>query len=222
MFDLQTILSVAAVVVPIITIVLTCIQIWQANKLKLLDRRLRVWGIVSGLMNLCKDYRNSLEEELTIGDGGNKIDFIFMTNNTFLHEITPAIDSPFEEGPHQDLLKKLEEMKSLSFEAEIIFRHKEAQLVSEFIDRYQKNLFRRYQYQRLLKKIDEHAADINLNNGVPYSQIEKLTTDTREPIYRNNLNDSTHELFATYDELTQNSVAKKIQHQMRVLIRPLH
>lgn len=222
MFDLQTIQSVATVVVPIITIVLTCIQIWQANKLKLLDRRLRVWGIVSGLMNLCKDYRNSLEEELTIRDDGNKLNFVFMTNNTFLYEITPAIDSPFEEGPHQDLLKKLEEMKSLSFEAKIIFRHKEARLVSEFIDRYQKNLFQRYLYQRLLKKIDEDAANPNLNNGVPYSQIEKLTTDAREPEHRNQLNDSTHKLFATYDELTQNSVAKKIQNQMRVLIRPLH
>ena len=135
--------------ISIIAIILTFIQILLSNKQSLFDRRLDLYMKSRGLYELWKEHR----EQLLCYDKNEKIAandllFTFLTNNSFLYEVKPVIDTLLENLENrQKFLLKIEELKTLNEEIKFVFKGSEKEVVSSFINNYHKLLFVMFQYQ---------------------------------------------------------------------------
>lgn len=189
--DWNFIFSVLTGVTAIIALVLTLVQIKSSNKQSLFDRRVRAYLITDGLVSLYKENINIFEKDFK-DQPFFEVDYIFclLTNNTYLEEISKAINAPLEEPGHRNLLIKREEMKQLALEVELIFKGIIKDDVSRFILAYQDLLFKMYQYQILLNKMNEYSQ--KFKKSLEESQKEMNEPELREKLFEafNNLNNA--------------------------------
>ena len=127
-------LSLITGLTAVIALVLTLMQIRLSNKQSLFERRLECYLKIDGLMQLYKENQKLLETErkdepLFAVD----LEFLWLTNNTYLEEASEAIKKPLENPEHKKFLVKREELKKLSAEAELIFKGRSAKTISCFI-----------------------------------------------------------------------------------------
>ena len=154
--------SVITAVVAIIALVQTKQQIKLSNKQYLFDNRVEHYLIAKGLIQLYESNKTLLT--VKNNEPSFAIDFIFaqMTNNTFLEKITDVIAHPLENPYHKEFLIKIEIMKDVSVKIKFIFGGKFATLLGNYVLCYQELLFKMYQYQILLNKMQKSAQDFNL------------------------------------------------------------
>lgn len=101
----------------IITIIATLIALWQthkqikiSNKQYLFDKRLGKYLFVKVLLELYKDnesYTDDPDDEVIIVDS----QFIILTNNNYLKDITCIINDPKNNDFKNNFLVKIEELK---------------------------------------------------------------------------------------------------------------
>lgn len=103
--------SVVTAVVAIAALIQTHKQIKLSNKQHLFDKRIENYIIATGLIQLyrsnCSVINNEKDEPIL----SNDFDFKLLTNNTYLEQISCAIDNPLKEPSHKELLIKLENLK---------------------------------------------------------------------------------------------------------------
>ena len=139
------------------------------------------------------------------------IDFIFaqMTNNTFLEKITDVIAHPLENPYHKEFLIKIEIMKDVSVKIKFIFGGKFATLLGNYVLCYQELLFKMYQYQILLNKMQKSAQDFNLT-------LDKAQEAVGEKQQREELQKAMEDLKQAYDVLIKEDVEEKIEKQIKL------
>lgn len=204
--------SVITAVIAIVALIQTSRQIRLNNKQHLFDRRLDIYLKIDGLVSLYKEHRNTLEsknedEPLLAAD----LDFIWLTNNSYLESITGAISEPLVEPQHKEFLIKREELKQLSAEAELVFKGNAASDIRDFIFCYEELLFGLYQYQIIIEKMKEYS------NFKPHkATLEQTQEGVGEPEHRKKLLSVYDELKEAYIIIEKNDVIRKLKKQIKL------
>lgn len=200
--------SVITAVVAIIALVQTKQQIKLSNKQYLFDNRVEHYLIAKGLIQLYESNKTLLT--VKNNEPSFAIDFIFaqMTNNTFLEKITDVIAHPLENPYHKEFLIKIEIMKDVSVKIKFIFGGKFATLLGNYVLCYQELLFKMYQYQILLNKMQKSAQDFNLT-------LDKAQEAVGEKQQREELQKAMEDLKQAYDVLIKEDVEEKIEKQIK-------
>lgn len=201
--------SVITAVVAIIALVQTKQQIKLSNKQYLFDNRVEHYLIAKGLIQLYESNKTLLT--VKNNEPSFAIDFIFaqMTNNTFLEKITDVIAHPLENPYHKEFLIKIEIMKDVSVKIKFIFGGKFATLLGNYVLCYQELLFKMYQYQILLNKMQKSAQDFNLT-------LDKAQEAVGEKQQREELQKAMEDLKQAYDVLIKEDVEEKIEKQIKL------
>lgn len=209
LYDWNFWFSVITGLTAIIALVLTFIQLHLSNKQSLFDRRLECYLKMDGLFQLYKENQKHFEgerkdEPIFAVD----LEFLWLTNNTYLEEVGGSIKKPLENPGHKKFLIKREELKKLAIEAELVFKGSEAKDISLFILAYERLLFKMYQYQIILGKLHEYAEQY-------HSTLSDAQKGIDEPSYRNNLLEAYTELKTVYLQVEKNSAIKKLKKQIK-------
>ncbi len=183
-------------------------QIRISNKQQLFDRRLKVYMLANGIISLCKENYKWLSEKRE-AKPQLTIDIVFMcfTNNAYMESQYQAVKYPLEQPFHNEFLKKREELRSMAMEFELIFKGNTALRYSDFLRDYEKSLSVMYQYQIIIKKMDEE------NSERPRT-LEDLAQQFSEKEYRDKLYDALDKLRESYDAVAQEKVEKKLRKQL--------
>jgi len=210
MVDWNLFFSIITVIVAIIALFQTSHQIRLSNKQHLFDRRLKSYLRANGLVNLCKDnyiHLQSKNNEEPFFQ--NDTVFSLLTNNTYMYQQIEVLEHPLEQPYQVEFLKKCEELKNLSEELKLYFEGKASEQYSSFVFAYENALFRMYQYQILLCKMQEQ------NQKSPMT-LEKAQNNFDESKYRKNLFASFDDLREKYDILINEKADDKIKRQLKL------
>ena len=203
-------LSLITGLTAVIALVLTLMQIRLSNKQSLFERRLECYLKIDGLMQLYKENQKLLETErkdepLFAVD----LEFLWLTNNTYLEEASEAIKKPLENPEHKKFLVKREELKKLSAEAELIFKGRSAKTISCFISDYEQLLFKMYQYQILLNNMRNYSEQFK-------ATLEMAQKGVNETAYREKLLHAYANIKMAYLQVSQNHVMEKLKNQIKL------
>lgn len=192
----------------VVALVISVVQIRMSNRQQLFARRLFLWTKARGLMELCGSNRCFLEKRDDGPEFSNKHIFLLLTNNSFLCDIGPAISHTLEQEWQLPLLSKLEEIRELSFEAKMIFRKAPAEALSDFISSYGALLRSMYQYQIMLRNLQETSEQLKID-------LDRSIEITGESEQREALYESRTRLLISMDRLTP-KIVKKINSKCRL------
>ena len=203
-------LSLITGLTAVIALVLTLMQIRLSNKQSLFERRLECYLKIDGLMQLYKENQKLLEAEqkdepLFAVD----LEFLWLTNNTYLEEASEAIKKTLENPEHKKFLVKREELKKLSTEAELIFKGRSAKTISCFISAYEQLLFKMYQYQILLNNMRNYSEQFK-------ATLEMAQKGVNEIAYREKLLHAYANIKMVYLQVSQNHVMEKLKNQIKL------
>ena len=135
------------------------------------------------------------------------MEFVWLTNNSYMEQVAKAIEHPLEKPYHQEFLTKREHLRTLATEIELIFNGKEAINYAEFVSCYERTLFKMYQYQIALNSIDKE----NEKHLMP---TEAFQGSSPEREIREDLFSEIKELKEAYTILINEKVDEKIRRQL--------
>lgn len=204
----DTIASCIAALAAVIALLISLRQGRMSNRQSLFDRRLKIWLTVDKLMELYRNNSMQLkqddEPQLAVS-----LNFMWLTNTTFLQEITPSISHVHDSEYQLKLHLKLDEMKSLSTEAIYVFKGKPKELLADFLDVYRSLLLAMYQYQIALDEMESNSKKFGWT-------LEEAVVGVGEKRYRVALYDAENRLAAAYEQLDNKRVLGKIRRQIRL------
>lgn len=199
--------SVAAVV----AIGVSVHQIRLSNKQQLFERRLKAYMMANSIISLCKEnYVFLSEKRKAEPQFANDLVFVWLTNNTYMEGQAEAIEHPLEQPFHKELLKKREELRNMAMEFEFIFKGNVASLYGNFLRDYENALAVMYQYQIIIKKMEEE-------NGKHPNTSEVLSKMFSEEEYRDRLYDALGKLQVSYDTVSQEKNDKQLRKQLALI-----
>lgn len=208
--DWNFLLSVITIIVASYALIQTHHQMKLSNKQHLFDKRMENYLIAMGLIQLyrnnCKDFDEEKDEPIF----ALKSYFIWLTNNTYLEEITTAIDNPLKNPGHKEFLIKLEKLKEVGTKIKFLFSDNASDALGDFVFSYQELLFSMYQYQILLNKMYEINKDHKLS-------LEEIQQKLGEPKHRLKLQRAFQNLKQADDLLKKKNVEEKIKNQIKLL-----
>lgn len=158
---LSLVFSIVTAVIAIIAVVISIIQIKKSNKQALFERRLKTYLTVKWMKALCDE--NESISKTYLDDAKNEplseIDllFVWMTNCSALEEIQSAINHTLEADFQRKYLLKMEELRNLSEEAQLIFPNNIGNELANFIFYYEEMLVSIYKYQIAINKIEKEC-----------------------------------------------------------------
>lgn len=201
--------SVVTAVVAIIALIQTQQQIKLSNKQNLFDKRIENYIIATGLIQLyrsnCMYFNNEKDEPIFTADS----EFTWLTNNTYLEQITPAIENPLKEPSHKELLIKLENLKNVDAKIKLLFSGKASVLLGDFVLRYQELLFAMYQYKIILDKMEKVAEDYKLT-------LEESQQRVKEKQHRIKLQKAFENLKQADSMLKKENAEEQIKKQIKL------
>lgn len=199
--------SVAAVV----AIGVSVHQIRLSNKQQLFERRLKAYMMANSIISLCKEnYVFLSEKRKAEPQFANDLVFVWLTNNTYMEGQAEAIEHPLKQPFHKELLKKREELRNMAMEFEFIFKGNVASLYGNFLRDYENALAVMYQYQIIIKKMEEE------NEKHPNTS-EVLSKMFSEEEYRDRLYDALGKLKVSYDTVSQEKNDKQLRKQLALI-----
>lgn len=203
-------LSLITGLTAVIALVLTFIQIRLSNKQSVFNRRIECYLKIDGLMDLCKKNQKLLEK-----DREDKpifavdLEFLWLTNNTYLEEVSEAIKNPLENAGQKKLLVKLEELKKLALEVDLIFKGRKKSDFSFFILSYEQLLFKMYQYKILLAGLHKYSEQY-------HATLEDAQKALNEPNERKELLNAYAKLKKAYSRVEKNNSMERLKKQIQL------
>lgn len=203
-------ISVVSASVAIVAVMYTRKQINSSNKQVLLDKRIENYIIATGLIQLyrsnCSVINNEKDEVMIL----NYYNFNLLTNNTYLEQITCAIDNPLKGPMHKELLIKLEDLKVVATKIKFLFSGDVSNLFGDFVLCYQELLFEMYKYQIIIEKINKENENHKLT-------LEEIAQKIGEKEYRDKLKEAFDNLKQADSGLKKENVEEQIKKQIRLL-----
>lgn len=204
-------LSVITAATAVVALILTFLQIRISNKQSLFDRRLAVFIKIDGIVKL---YTENIVLLQPSKDNNPifSVDYVFacLTNNSYLEEVGGVIQTPLKNPLHKQFLKKLEDIKQLAVEAELVFNRKNAsKVVCSFVTDYERLLFSMYQYQILLNNMKEYSKDFQ-------ATLEDSQKGVREPEHRKSLLSAYDAIKNSYELIVQSNALEQLKNQIKL------
>ena len=205
--------SIITAFIAIIALLQTHKQIKISNKQFLFDKRLSKYLLANGLLELYKDnatlldYTDHLDEEPIIVD----YQFINLTNNNYLKDITCIIKEPKNNDFKNNFLVKIEELKKLSNEIKFLFHVNSGVLLGNFIMEYQNVLMELYKYQIVLDSMVND--NIPRKNKPPYNELQKNYDELKR---RYRLYDAIDDLKKSYHEVVSKKIVNEIEKSIKL------
>ena len=205
--------SIITAVIAIIALFQTHVQIKISNKQFLFAKRLDKYLLAKGLLELYKDNEKLLDYNSCPDDEAIIVDyqFINLTNNNYLKDITCIINEPKNNDFKNAFLVKIEELKGLSTEIRFLFPNKNGQLLENFIMKYQNILMELYKYQIIL--------DLMMNDAIPRknkSTYIELQKEYGELEHRHRLYNAINELKKSYYDVLDKKAINKIEKSIKL------
>lgn len=201
--------GIVTAIVAIVAIMQTRKQIYLSNKQILFDKRIENYIIATELIQLyrsnCSIINNEKDEPMLTND----YNFTLLTNNTYLEQITSAIDNPLKEPTHKELLVKLEGLKHVGTRIKFLFSDDAAILLGDFVLCYQELLFAMYRYQIIVGKIIKENENHKLT-------LEEIVDKVGEKKYRVKLQDAFDNLKKADSIIKKENVEEQIKKQIRL------
>ena len=137
----ENLFSILTLIIASIALLQTHKQIKISNKQNLFNKRVDNFLIIDGLIKLYEENKNLIE--IKENNVFLEVTTLFMglTNNTYLKDIGTIIKEVENEEIRQKFLIKLEEMKKLSLEHQLLFNGNNIKYIEKFVIEYQ-NLLR--------------------------------------------------------------------------------
>lgn len=208
---IELIINLGAVLTGIIAIFISVGDRKLSNKQVLFDKRARVYSEATAFVNLFKQNEKNVKEMVEKKKFLRAIDlfFSYLTNNRYLENTNKCLSEPLGSEAHKDFLVKLEDIKSLSLEIELIFKEEDAKLLSDFILAYGETLFAVFQYHILFEKMRSYS--------VKYiKDIEEVYEIFDESTYRNNLLEDLNKLIDKYNILMNDDRLETIKKSIKL------
>lgn len=200
--------SIITAITAIIAVFLSWKQTRLSNKQHLFELRLNTYMVVVGLIELYKTNRERLEKvDWSKPQFANDFEFLWLTNNSYMQEQIEVMNHPLEQPYQKEFLKKLEELRLLAKEIQLIFTGKEIIMYADFVIAYQEVLFKIYQYQIVINKIKEE------NQRQP-TELAVLQKRIGEEKYRTDLATVMENLRQKYIVIVENKPDEKIRKQI--------
>lgn len=209
MSDWALAFSCLTAVAALVALVFSGWQIRQGNKQRLFDRRIKVWSISRGLLELYGKERIRLAKCNNEPEFSNGLQFAWLTNNSFLYEVSDVMSYVLAKNERKAFLQKMEEIKEVAAEASLIFTRRIARYLSEFVYKYQVLLFAMYQYEIALNNMENYAGEFQWT-------LEKAAGELNEEEFRNAVYDARDELRRAYDAFNEKEISKRIERQIRL------
>lgn len=205
--------AIITAVIAIIALFQTHVQIKISNKQFLFDKRLDKYLLAKGLLELYKDNEKLLDYNSCLDDEAIIVDyqFINLTNNNYLKDVTCIINEPKNNDFKNAFLVKIEELKGLSTEIRFLFPNKNGQLLENFIMKYQNILMELYKYQIILDLMMDDA--IPRKNKPTYIELQK---EYGELEHRHRLYNAINELKKSYYEVLDKKAINKIEKSIKL------
>ena len=209
-FDWAILSSCVSAVATVVALFLSVRQIRLSNKQALFDRRIPIWVVTKGLLELCRENERSLKGRSEGPQLALDLDFIWLTNNAFLCEAGPAANHPLEAEHQKLLLTKLEELKRFALEARLAFRGAPSGAISGFLTDYQELLLAIYRYQVLMDAVKKNAQRFNW-------PLEQSCEKTGEPKRRKELFAAFDAIAVSYGVINEDKMLETIEKQIRLV-----
>ena len=205
--------SIIAAIIAIIALLQTHKQIKISNKQFLFDKRLNRYLFAKGLLELYKDNENLLDYADYTDDEAIIVDFQFinLTNNNYLKDITCIINEPKNKDFKINFLIKIEELKELSNEIRFLFQNKSGLLLGNFIMKYQNVLMEFYKYQIVLDLM--MSDNFPRKNKPTYNELQK---QYGELDHRHRLYNAIDDLKNSYYEVVNKKIINKIEKSIKL------
>ena len=206
------ILSILSIVASFTALVLTAQQTRLNNKQHLFDRRLKNYKIVMGILSLCKQNYSHIDNAISSAQNepcfyAENL-FIWLTNNTYMEKQSCAIKQLLEEPAHKEFLIKLEELRDISTEIDLIFNCQvSAKKIGAFILAYADALMGLYKYQMIIERMNAE----NKKNPMTLEKAQKLVSENS---HRNELLEVLMDLLVKYDAASQQEVDEELRKQI--------
>lgn len=199
--------------IAIIALLQTHKQIKISNKQYLFDKRLSKYPLANGLLELYNDNENLLDYTDYLDDKPIIVDsqFINLTNNNYLKDITCIIKEPKNDEFKNNFLVKIEELKKLSNEIKFLFHDNSGVLLGNFIIEYQNVLMELYKYQIVLDSMMND--NIPRKNKPPYNELQKNYGELK---HRHRLYNAIDNLKKSYNEVVSKRVINKIEKSIKL------
>lgn len=206
---MESVFSIITAIIAIISLIFAGIQIKMSNKQHLFDKRVNSYIKSKGILELYNLNKNLLsvdnrKDEAIVVD----MQFICLTNNSFLKDITEIIEYPNNNDLHTKFLLKLEEIKEISEKVKFLFNGEKGIILSDFIFQYEELLLGLYKYQLI--------QNMMINNNFSkkdYAELQKIYGESshREKLYKcyNNIEKS-------YKTLCETNTIKKIEQAIKL------
>lgn len=200
--------SIITAGVALCALFISCQQMALSNKQCLFERRLKVYMLVQGMIDLCREYLDCILAERNNGPEPS-VDSMFanLTNNSYLESLANAVEHPLQSPFHQDFLRRREELRKMAMECELIFKGKETLAYSEFVRSYEKTLAVMYKYKIVIDKMED------TNNKHHMTEGALINIRGEKPV-RHKLYDTLEELKTAYEAAVQKNVQRKIRKQI--------
>lgn len=207
----ELIINLGAVLTGVIAIFISVGDRKLSNKQVLFDKRARVYSEAIAFVNLFKQNEKKVKEMVDEKNYFFAIDmfFSYLTNNRYLQNTNKCLSEPLGSEAHKDFLVKLEDIKSLSLEIELIFKEGDAKLLSDFILAYGETLFTVFQYHILFEKMSSY-------NDKYKKPIEEVYEKFDESTYRNDLLEDLNKLIDKYNVLMNDDRLETIKKSIKL------
>ena len=205
----ENLFSILTLIIASIALLQTHKQIKISNKQNLFNKRVDNFLIIDGLIKLYEENKNLIE--IKENNVFLEVTTLFMglTNNTYLKDIGTIIKEVENEEIRQKFLIKLEEMKKLSLEHQLLFNGNNIKYIEKFVIEYQNLLRALYKYQALLDKI------LKANKKEPKS-FEEWQKLYREDVERKEVFDSYAKIQNLYNDIKNKNVIRDVKSQIKL------
>lgn len=208
-FDWTVLSSCVSSAAAVVALFLSGRQIRLSNKQALFDRRISIWLVTKGLLELYRKSEHNLATRNEEPQFALDQDFTWLTNNTFLCEVGPVANHPLEAEYQKLLLIKLEELKRLALEAKLVFKGSPSEAISSFLLDYQELLFAIYRYQILIVNVKKNVDQFNWS-------LERSCEEVSEPARREELFAAFDAVAASYGVLNEDKMLATVERQIRL------
>lgn len=174
---MELVLTIVSVIIALIALWQTKKQIELSNKHQLFDRRLEKYLFIKKLFDMYTDTNVFVKDKKALAIGP-EMAFTYLTYTTELEECIEAIDKPLNSEKQSNFLKKIEQIKYISEESQMIWEFEEINLISDFLDGYAELLIKLYQQKIYIENVSNNNGNIfdftNLSEDDLLSNAEKI------------------------------------------------